>query len=80
MWGTEYSCGVDMGDQYVVIGGTDNKATGAQRLLRAYLKKVGLYNDDGFVRNLPDLPMGRYDHACAGFKDKNGDMVSVIFL
>ena len=62
------SCGIDMGDQYVVIGGAGE------------LRKVGLYNDYGFVRYLPDLVKGRYNHACAGFQDINGDMVGVIFL
>ena len=62
------SCGVDMGDQYVVIGGG-----GASR-------NVTLYNDYGFVRNLPDLVLGRWNHACAGFQDINGDMVGLIFL
>ena len=62
------SCGVDMGDQYVVIGG----GVGS--------RNVTLYNDYGFVRNLPDLVLGRFNHACAGFQDINGDMVGVIFL
>ena len=65
-----FSCGVDMGDQYVVIGGQAEVG----------LRKVGLYNDYGFVRNLPDLVLGRFNHACAGFQDINGDMVGVIFL
>ena len=57
-----------MGDQYVVIGGAGE------------LRKVGLYNDYGFVRNLPDLVLGRWGHACAGFQDINGDMVGVILF
>ena len=67
------SCGVDMGDLYVVIGGWDEAK-------KTFLRNVTLYNDDGFVRNLPDLVMGRFYHACAGFHDINGDMVGVIFL
>ena len=68
------SCGVDMGDLYVVIGGENTKLGGGA------LRNVTLYNDDGFVRNLPDLVMGRFYHACAGFQDINGDMVGLIFL
>ena len=64
------SCGVDMGDQYVVIGGEPQVGS----------RNVTLYNDYGFVRNLPDLVLGRWNHACAGFQDINGDMVGVIFL
>ena len=70
------SCGVELGDLYVVIGGIETPNT----QLKQGIRKVGLYNDNGFVRNLPDLVMGRYDHACAGFQDINGDMVGVIFL
>ena len=77
MWEVVWSCGVDMGDQYVVIGGT---LGGKLQPGVLGLKKVGLYNDDGFVRNLPDLVMGRYSHACAGFKDINGDMVGLILF
>ena len=61
------SCGVDMGDQYVVIGGWD-----LENNIR--LRKVSLYNDDGFVRSLPDLILGRSEHACARFQNGNGDM------
>ena len=63
------SCGVDMGDQYVVIGGEPQVGS----------RNVTLYNDYGFVRNLPDLVLGRYFHACARFQNGNGDMVGVIF-
>ena len=59
-----------MGDQYVVIGGEPQVGS----------RNVTLYNDYGFVRNLPDLVLGRWNHACAGFQDINGDMVGVIFL
>ena len=75
MWVTEKSCGVDLGDLYVVIGGKK-----IYKEINRGIRKVGLYNDNGFVRNLPDLVMGRYEHASAGFQDINGDMVGVIFL
>ena len=68
-----WSCGIDMGDQYVVIGGWD-----LENNIR--LRKVSLYNDDGFVRSLPDLILGRYEHACARFQNGNGEMVSLIFF
>ena len=63
-----------MGDLYVVIGGRN------WTKIRPHLgvRKVGLYNDNGFVKYLPDLIMGRYGHACARFQNRNGDMVSVI--
>ena len=61
------SCGVDLGDKYVVIGGN-----GAER-------KVTQYKDTGFDRSLPELVIGRYDHACAKFRNGNGEEVSYIF-
>ena len=72
------SCGVELGDLYVVTGGVENPKP--QPIKPLGMRKVGLYNDNGFVKKLPDLIMGRYNHACAGFQDLNGDMVGVIFL
>ena len=60
-----------MGDTYVVIGGIENKIA---------IKKVTIYNDNGFERTYPDLILGRYGHACARFQNGNGDMVGAIFL
>ena len=50
------SCGVDMGDQYVVIGGK-----GATRKVTSYKDIIGFY------RARPDLLFGRYGHSCAKF-------------
>ena len=60
-----------MRDLYVVIGGVENDKG---------IRKVAIYNDNGFERTLPDLILGRYGHACARFQNGNGDMVSVIFF
>ena len=51
-----------MGDQYVVIGGKENNIG---------IRKVAIYNDNGFERTLPDLILGRYGHACARFQKRN---------
>ena len=67
------SCGIDMGDQYIVIGGRENNKQKGTR-------KVTIYNDNGFESTLPDLILGQYGHACARFQNENGDMVSVIFF
>ena len=63
------SCGVDLGDQYVVIGG---KGEDAER-------KVTLYKDTGFYRSRPELLVGRYGHSCDKFQNGNGEMVSLTF-
>ena len=61
------SCGIDLGDQYVVIGGK-----GATR-------KVTVYKDIiGFYRALPELLFGRYGHSCAKFQQGNGEMVGFL--
>ena len=39
------SCGIDMRDLYVVIGGVENDKG---------IRKVAIYNDNGFERTLPD--------------------------
>lgn len=60
------SCGIDLGDKYVVIGGK-----GAE-------KKVIRYKKNGFDRVLPELLVGRYGHACAKFE--NADRKKVLLL
>ena len=44
------SCGIDMGDLYVVTEGFENNIG---------TRKVGLFNDYGFVRRVSDLIQGR---------------------
>ena len=73
IWPVYISCGIDMGDLYVVIGGWD-----VEKKIR--LRKVSLYNDNGFVRSLPNLILGRSEHACARFQNGNGDMVGDFLL
>ena len=62
------SCGIDLGDKYVVIGGKDE---GARR-------KVTVYTDTNFYRSRPELQVGRYGHSCAKFQQKNGEMVGFL--
>ena len=61
------SCGIDLGDQYVVIGGKDESAR----------RKVTLYKDTGFYQSRPELQVGRYGHSCAKFQQGNGEMVGL---
>ena len=62
------SCGIDLGEKYVVIGGV-----GAER-------KVIQYGPTGFDRVLPELQQGRYSHACAKFENGERKMVSLFFF
>ena len=60
------SCGIDLGNKYVVIGGK-----GAE-------KKVIQYRKNGFDHVLPDLIVGRYGHACAKFENADGKKVFMV--
>ena len=62
------SCGIDLGDQYVVIGGKDESAR----------RKVTVYKDTSFYRSRPELQVGRYGHSCAKFQQGNGKMVGFL--
>ena len=64
------SCGIDLGDRYLVIGGLVNSVGG---------RKVTQYKDTGFDRILPDLTVGRYAHSCAKFQNEYGDTVGLNF-
>ena len=59
------SCGIDLGEKYVVIGGREAE------------RKVISYKNNGFDRVLPDLQVGRYGHACAKFENADGKQVSM---
>ena len=63
------SCGVDLGNQYMVIGG---KGEGDGR-------KVTLYKDTGFYKMRRELNLGRYGQACAKFLNGEGEKVGSVF-
>ena len=54
------SCAINLGST-VVITGNDHNSDGDDE------KVVTEYNEDGFMRELPHLLVGRYNHACAYF-------------
>jgi len=54
------SCGINLGNTYVVTGGQDLRTTVIQ------------YSLTGGRTNLPSLRTGRYGHACSHFLDSNG--------
>jgi len=57
---TAQACGIDLGDSYVVTGGSYSK------------QKVAQYTLTGEVTYLADLQQGRYGHACTSFINDNG--------
>ena len=61
-----YSCGIDLGDYFVVTGGQGS------------LNTVARYSETGFDQYLASLNQGRYRHACSKFVDDNGNTVRCI--
>jgi len=55
-----YSCGIDLGDSFIVTGGYEDRVTVAQ------------FSQTGFVKYLGNLNQGRRGHACSKFVDDSG--------
>ena len=62
-----YSCGIDLGDYFVVTGGYNG------------LDKVAQYSETGFDKYLANLNEGRDRHACTKFVDQSGNTVRYFF-
>ncbi len=60
------SCGIDLGDKYVVIGGKGART------------KVTVYKETAFYRSRPELLVGRHGHSCVKFQQGNGKMVGFL--
>ena len=60
---TQQSCGIDLGDYFVVTGGYNGISTVTQ------------YSETGFDKHLANLKQGRRLHACSKFVDQNGRTV-----
>ena len=58
-----YACAINDGAEVVITGGFGNR------------RDVSVYSMAGFVKNLPDLNVGRQYHACARYQDQNGAKV-----
>ena len=51
------SCAIKLADTVVLSGG------------KGALVKVAQYSDQAWLRDLPDLNIGRYSHACSSYSD-----------
>ena len=69
------ACSINDGSSVVITGGvstyniTSNGTTSE--------KKVTRYNLGGFVEDLQELNIARYDHACGGFNTESGARVGI---
>ena len=68
-----HACGVGVADNYIVTGGYEPSEADST------LDTVAEYSQTGFVRYLPNMIQGRYQHACSYFTNDNEKTV-YIFL
>ena len=62
------ACGIELGDEYVVTGGSERS--------HMHRATVARYSLSGDVEYLANLNQGRYYHACSKFNTANGETVS----
>ena len=62
------ACGIDLGDEYVVTGGSESN--------HMHRATVARYSLSGDIEHLASLNQGRYYHACSKFYTANGETVS----
>ena len=69
--GFRSSCGIEMEDTVIITGGALYLAFGVS-------DKATIYNDNGFVEDLPSLNIARYGHGCGHYiTDTNGTKVNI---
>jgi len=61
---TRKACAINMGSSVILTGGQLDTRT-----------RVSQYNQDGWVRDLPDLVQGRYGHGCIYYDNNEGSQV-----
>jgi len=69
---TDSACGVEVGDKFVVSGGSDRYARDWA------LSNVVRYGRQGDVEKLPSLTIRRYYHACASYLNDKGQNILLV--
>ena len=59
------ACSINLGQTLFLTGGTYS------------LNRVSEYSEDGYLRDLPQLLQGRWDHGCSYFKNDEGTKVDI---
>ena len=62
------ACGIELGDEYVVTGGSESN--------HMHRATVARYSLSGDIEYLASLNQGRYYHACSKFYTASGEIVS----
>merc|ERR550539_1365790 len=69
---TETACGIKTQDKFVITGGIDYSSPDWA------LRRVTRYSRTGQTETLPQLKVGRWNHACGSYLTDEGDMVLLV--
>ena len=65
---------MELDEKFIVMGGYEYSKPDNT------LKTVAEYSQTGFVRYLPNLIQGRFNHACSSFVNGNGETVGIFLF
>ena len=58
------ACSIQFDDKVIITGGLSG-------VFKEFWAKASVYNHSGFVEDLADLNVPRYDHGCGSYLDEN---------
>jgi len=73
-FGVSYACSIQLIDQVIVTGGSMI----GSKWYKMVTGRVTAYNINGFVENLPNLNIGRFDHGCGHYINEDGNEVYLV--
>ena len=65
------ACTIDLEDEVILTGGVIKSEESSI---------VSLYDEDGWIRDLPNLQSSRRDHACGHYNDDSNNSVNNLFI
>merc|ERR1712062_357725 len=78
-YNTSYSCGIDLGEYFVVTGGYITQSPSLHpRSASDVLSFVTQYSEAGFYKDLAPLNQRRFNHACTKFVDESGNTALLV--
>ena len=64
------ACSIELSDKVIITGGYD---------WTTRFKKASVYDLSGFVEDLPDFNVARFDHGCGSYLNENNQQAANIF-
>ena len=58
------ACSIQFNDKVIITGGLSG-------VFKEFRTKASVYNHSGFVTDLPDINVPRYDHGCGSYLNEN---------